>query len=129
MLLTELLRPAVWHGASVWRGGDGVAARRSALLERELLLQVTASAAALLHRREDAQVAMRLALFPILEHLGDEATLLSSAAELTLCRVCAALREPSITSVASLLAANSDYLLDALSGRLRRASSRSWKQV
>jgi len=26
MLLTELLRPGVWHGASVWRGGDGVAA-------------------------------------------------------------------------------------------------------
>ena len=80
MLLGELLRPGVWHGASVWRGGDGVAARRSALLERELLLQVTASAAALLHRPEDAQVAMRLSLFPMLEHLGDEATLLSSAA-------------------------------------------------
>ncbi len=26
MLLTELLRPGVWHGASAWRGGDGVAA-------------------------------------------------------------------------------------------------------
>ena len=39
LLLGELLRPGVWHGTSVWHGGDGVAARRSALLERELLLQ------------------------------------------------------------------------------------------
>ena len=65
-------------------------------LSLPLTLQVTASAAALLHRREDAQVAMRLALFPILEHLGDETTLLSSAAELTLCRLCrGAAHEPN----------------------------------
>ena len=74
----------------------GLELRLGLLIERELLLQVTASAAALLHRREDAQVAMRLALFPILEHLGDEATLLSSAAELTLCRLCrGAAHEPN----------------------------------
>ena len=93
------------------------------LIERELLLQVTASAAALLHRREDAQVAMRLALFPILEHLGDEATLLSSAAELTLCRLCrGAAHEAPLGSVRALLQRNGDYLLDAIAHRLRRAA-------
>ena len=123
MLLGELLRPGVWHGASVWRGGDGVAARRSALLERELLLQVTASAAALLHRPEDAQVAMRLSLFPMLEHLGDEATLLSSAAELSLCRLCrGAAHDAPLGSVRELLRRNGDYLLDAIAHRLRRAA-------
>ena len=84
------------------------------LIERALLLQVTASAAALLHGREDAQVAMRLALFPILEHLGDETTLLSSAAELTLCRLCrGAAHEAPLRSVRALLQRNGDYLLDA----------------
>ena len=61
-------------------------------------------------------------LFPLLERLGDESLALSTAAELTLCRVCAALGDAAIGSVADLLQANSDFLLDALCGRLRRAS-------
>jgi hypothetical protein len=123
MLLQELLRPGVWHGAAVWRGGDGVAARRTALLERELLLQVTGSAAALLRRAEDAQVALRLALFPVLERLGDSSTLLSHAAELTLCRLCLGAAHPQPpASVHELLRLNGDFLLDAIAHRLRRAA-------
>ena len=69
------------------------------------------------------QVALRLSLFPLLERLGDRAAALSAASEITLCRLCVALGEPhAVGSVAQLLGANADFLLDALGGRLRHAS-------
>ena len=66
------------------------------------------------------QVALRLSLFPLLERLGDRTAALSSAAELTLCRICVALDDPRANgSVAQLLSAHGDFLLDALGARLR----------
>jgi hypothetical protein len=69
------------------------------------------------------QVALRLSLFPLLERLGDRAAALSSAAELTLCRMCVALDDPRANgSVAQLLSAHGDFLLDALGARLRHGA-------
>ena len=68
-------------------------------------------------------MALRLCLFPMLERLGDRHAALSSAAELTLCRLCAALRAPACGSLPALLAANADFLLDALGRRLKRADA------
>jgi hypothetical protein len=64
-----------------------------------------------------------LSLFPLLERLGDRAAALSSAAELTLCRMCVALDDPRANgSVAQLLSAHGDFLLDALGARLRHGA-------
>ena len=73
-------------------------------------------------QRPAVQVALRMLLFPLLERLGESLAVVASAAELTLCRLCASLSEPGIGSVADLLAANTDFLLDALGSRMRRVT-------
>ena len=60
------------------------------------------------------QVALRLSLFPLLERLGDRYAVLSAAAELTLCRPCAALNNAAAGSISSLLADNAGDLFDTL---------------
>ena len=89
-------------------------------------MRAVGAAAALLAPRDgdDAplQVALRRCLFPLLERLGDRSELLASGAELTLCRFCAACRHPPVRGVRELLAFNGDFLLDALSRRLRAPS-------
>ena len=136
MLLSELLDPAVWHAPSAVGQTGSIARQHATITEHEALLRVVGSAFELLAAaaegaeggvvgggsRPAVQVALRRMLFPLLERLGDESLALSTAAELTLCRVCAALGDAAIGSVADLLQANSDFLLDALCGRLRRAS-------
>ena len=70
----------------------------------------------------DSRPRSRLALFPLLERLGDRYATLSTAAELTLSRICLSLGDAAVGSVPELLAANADFLLDALGRRLRHAS-------
>ena len=84
-------------------------------------------------------VALRLCIFPLLEALGDFSAILAETAEIVLCRFCVAtcditrglelgdLRRNSPTlapspTVRSLIAAHSDFLLDALVSRLRHAA-------
>lgn len=147
-LLSELLSPAVWHAPSS-KGTHGSLTRQHyTALEHEALLVVAGSAFELLAAAVAAapptsspprgvviggggigvgasaavQVALRRLLFPLLERLGDSTLSLASAAEVTLCRVCVAIADPAVPSVAALLADNADFLLDTLSGRLRHAS-------
>ena len=92
-------------------GGNGGAGREGGGAARTLVSM-----------QAEVQVTLCRVLFPLLERLGETALAVSAAAELTLCRVCVALRDPSTGSIAQLLAANTDYLLDALSARLRRVA-------
>ena len=92
-------------------GGNGRAGREGGDAARMLVSM-----------QAEVQVTLCRVLFPLLERLGETALAVSAAAELTLCRVCVALRDPSTGSIAQLLAANTDYLLDALSARLRRVA-------
>ena len=92
-------------------GGNGRAGREGGGAARTLVSM-----------QAEVQVTLCRVLFPLLERLGETALAVSAAAELTLCRVCVALRDPSTGSIAQLLAANTDYLLDALSARLRRVA-------
>lgn len=89
---------------------------------------------------KDVQLALRLSLFPLLERLGDASLVISSAAELTLCRLCVAVDALSVRrgsapcatagaavvsvarSVSELLVSNSDFLLDSIGIRLRRVT-------
>ena len=128
---------------------SSIGRQQATLLERESLLQVVGSAFDLLTvavaastddavsddsagaggtvdigSRAAVQVALRRMLFPLLERLGDDSLALSSASELTLCRICASLGDAArVGSVTALLATNADFLLDALGARLRRVDS------
>ena len=84
-------------------------------------------------------VALRLCIFPLLEALGDFSAILAETAEIVLCRFCVATcdiarglelgelrrNSPALApspTVRSLIAAHSDFLLDALVSRLRHAA-------
>ncbi|KAL1512118.1 hypothetical protein AB1Y20_005387 [Prymnesium parvum] len=130
MLLEELLSPSVWHSS---RGQEKLSDLHLDIIEKELLMQLIGSAIALLSaiptatRSDDLQeadahpVALRLALFPTLERLGDRSATLSSAAEVTLCRLCVSI-EPKANSIPHMLSTNSDFVLETLCARLRRAA-------
>jgi len=123
MLLQELLSHDVWDAS---RGHAKVTELHLEVVERELLLQIIGSAIYLLsqinscNRTSDLQVALRFALFPTLERLGDSNALLSRAAEITLCRFCMYTDTP-MDSVPQLLAANFDFILETMCARLRHS--------
>ena len=69
------------------------------------------------------QVGLRLSLLSVLEQLGDSAALVAEAAERALCRMSLAQGRGEGATVAALIEANGDFLLEALSRRLRHQPS------